>query len=214
MIFIDHKKYFTEHRKVFGVLNDKQVAGITAKLRGMAVDRPLVDIRHAAYMFATAWHETAATMQPIREFGRGRGKRYGKPGRNGGQIPYGRGDVQLTWDENYERADRQLGLSGALIADYDLALDPEISYRIMSGGMLEGWFTGKKLSDYILGERCNYLSARRIINGTDRAAMIAGYGRSFESILRKSEEVLTIDEPVQKSRSALSAQSRKGPFNG
>jgi hypothetical protein len=184
MIQVDRPSYFAAHRRAFGRLTQSQVDGITAKLDGMANDEALTDIRHAAYMLATAWHETAMTMQPIAEYGRGRGRKYGKPGRNHGQIPYGRGDVQLTWDTNYERADRELGLGGALIANYDLALDPAISYRIMSRGMLEGWFTGKKLSDYIRPGRVDYVNARRIINGTDRAAEIAGYARGFESILR------------------------------
>lgn len=184
MILVDRAVYFVRHRATFGRLSQDQVDGISAKLDGMAEDEALTDIRHAAYMLATAWHETAMTMQPIAEYGRGRGRRYGKPGRNNGQVPYGRGDVQLTWDANYERADRELGLGGALIANYDLALDPAISYRIMSRGMLEGWFTGKRLSDYIRPGRVDYVNARRIINGMDKAAEIAGYARGFETILR------------------------------
>ncbi|MFH7264110.1 hypothetical protein ACHWGJ_29120, partial [Klebsiella pneumoniae] len=66
-------------------------------------------------------------MQPVTEIGRGGGKPYGKPGKHGGQVPYGRGDVQLMWDGNYETADDELGLKGALLANFDLALDTEIS---------------------------------------------------------------------------------------
>jgi hypothetical protein len=139
-------------------------------------------------MLATAFHETDRTMQPIREYGRGRGKRYGKPGPHGGQAGYGRGYVQLTWPDNYARADRELQLGGALIANYDLAMDAGIAYRILSRGMLEGWFTGKRLADYIQGSRCDYLNARRIVNGTDRAATIAGYARAFEAILSAAQK--------------------------
>lgn len=188
MIDVDHDIYFREHRRHFGRLRQDQVDGIALILDGMAADRPLIDVRHAAYMLATTWHETDQTMQPIREYGRGRGKRYGKPGPHGGQIPYGRGYVQLTWDVNYERADAELALGGALIADYDLALDPAIAYRIMSRGMLAGWFTGRRLSHYIHGVRKDYVNARRIINGTDRAAEIAGIACTFETILRAAEK--------------------------
>jgi putative chitinase len=188
MIDVDRERWFDAMRGRFGRLTQAQVDGTSAILDGMAADRPLVDLRHGAYVLATAWHETDLTMQPIREYGRGRGKRYGVPGRNGGQVPYGRGHVQLTWDANYERADRELQLGGALVRRYDLALDPAISYRIMSRGMLEGWFTGRKLGQYIAGPRCNYVEARRVVNGTDRAATIATYARGFEAVLRAAEK--------------------------
>jgi predicted chitinase len=119
-------------------------------------------------------------MQPIAEYGKGKGRPYGNPGRNGGQAPYGRGYVQLTWDENYEKADKELRLNGALIADYDKAMEPSIAAAIMVRGMQEGWFTGKKLSNYLPGD---YINARRVINGVDKSAMIAGYARAFEKAL-------------------------------
>lgn len=188
MIDVDRHIYFAVCRAHFGRLTQSQVDGHTVILDGMALDRPLVDLRHAAYMLATTAHETDRTMQPIREYGRGRGKRYGTKGPHGGQVAYGRGYVQLTWAENYARADRELALGGALIADYDLALDPAIAYRILSRGMLEGWFTGRRLSHFIHGEQCDYLGARRIINGTDRAVEIAGLAHHFEAILRAAQK--------------------------
>ena len=54
------------------------------------------DLRKLAYIFATAKHETAHRMEPIREYGRGKGKRYGKPHVRTGQTYYGRGYVQLN----------------------------------------------------------------------------------------------------------------------
>jgi hypothetical protein len=188
MIDVDRELYFSGVRARFGALVQAQTDGHTALLDGMALDRPLTDLRHAAYILATAYHETDRTMRPIREYGRGRGKRYGKPGPHGGQVAYGRGYVQLTWPDNYARADRELALGGALIADYDLAMEPGIAYRILARGMLEGWFTGKRLADYIQGSRCDYLDARRIVNGMDRAAPIAGYARAFEAILRAAQK--------------------------
>ena len=70
-------------------------------------------------------------MQPVIEIGRGRGKSYGKPDKHRGQVPYGRGDVQLTWDRNYETADDELSLNGALLANFDLALDTDIFGRVI-----------------------------------------------------------------------------------
>jgi hypothetical protein len=140
----------------------------------------------AAYALATAVHETGGAMAPLREYGKGAGRTYGKTGRNGGQVAYGRGDVQLTWDENYERADRELALNGALIADYDLALDPKISARILVEGMEGGWFTGKGLRLFLpqVARREQFVAARKIINGTDRAELIAGYAETFQRALQ------------------------------
>ena len=59
-------------------------------------------------------------------------------------------------------------------------------YAIMSYGMRQGSFTGKKLSTYIYSAGCDYQQARRIINGTDQAAKIAGYAERLELILRAS----------------------------
>ena len=168
--------FFSGVRDAFGVMDQDQVDGFNVLLTAMA-EWP---VTWAAYGLATAWHETAHTMQPIAEYGRGKGRKYGAPGRNRGQVAYGRGYVQLTWDDNYERADGELGLNGALIADYNLAMKPDIAARILVRGMAEGWFTGKANRDYLPGD---YVGARRIINGSDRAEMIAGHARAFQAAL-------------------------------
>lgn len=161
-------------------LSQPQVNGINALLApagGLAIDE-------VAYILATAYHETATTMQPIAEYGKGRGRKYGVPGRNGGQVPYGRGFVQTTWDANYERTDRELGLGGALVENYDLLLtDTAMAAQAAVRGMIEGWYTGKKLADYFAGGKCDFVGARRIINGTDKAEKIAGYAAFFAKAL-------------------------------
>jgi hypothetical protein len=53
----------------------------------------------------------------------------------------------------------------------------------MKIGMEKGLYTGKKLSDYINQSRCDYVQSRRIINGMDRAKLIADYAVFFETIL-------------------------------
>jgi hypothetical protein len=69
--------------------------------------------------------------------GPGRGRAYAPPGRYG-QAQYGRGLVQLTWDRNYEWADRALGLKGALLRNFDLALRPDLAVAILVKGMEQG----------------------------------------------------------------------------
>jgi hypothetical protein len=180
------KAFFDRIRPLFGkTLTSAQVAGIQCKLDAFgAAGAP---IAYVAYGLATSFHETAQKMQPVREIGSGRGRAYGQPGNHRGQVAYGRGDVQLTWDYNYARADAELGLKGALTANYDLALDATISARIMVEGMLEGWFTGRKLASYLpsagFATLKQFTEARRIINGVDRAAQIAAIAAVFQEAL-------------------------------
>ena len=79
-----------------------------------------------------------------------------------------------------------LGPDADLEQDPDQALRPAIAYQIMSVGMRKGLFTGKKLSDYIAAPVCDYKNARRIINGVDQAALIAGYAATIEDVLKSA----------------------------
>ena len=188
--------FYAAIRPLFGgQLSQPQVDGLTRILAASAG----LPRSYRAYILATAFHETAQTMQPIREYGRGKGKRYGVIDASG-LAPFGRGYVQLTWRENYQRADRELGLGGKLAANYDLALDPKIAADILVEGMVEAWFTGKALRDFLPGD---YVGARRIVNGTDRAQLIAGYAQQFEAALAASGDAPA--EVVGKSHNPIVA---------
>lgn len=129
-----------------------------------------------AYILATAYHETAHTMKPVREYG---GEKYLKAKK---YYPYvGMGYVQLTWEYNYKKASDKLGVD--FLKDPKKLLLPEYAKVILVLGMKEGWFTGKKLSDYITLSKSDFKSARRMINGTDKADLIAGYANSYNSDL-------------------------------
>ena len=112
-----------------GSLSHKQVQGCEILLAAMQ-SRGWTDRRWFAYVLATTYHETAATMQPIAEYGKGKGKLYGKPDPITGQAYYGRGYVQLTWKENYARMGDRLGLP--LVTDPDVALEVMPAARILS----------------------------------------------------------------------------------
>lgn len=173
------KAFFDALRGVTGRLDQGQVDIINAILEAMA-GKPASWV---AYVLATAWHESH--FRPIEEIGKGRGRPYGKPGKYG-QSQHGRGLVQLTWDANYEWADKALGLQGALLADFNLALRPDIAVEILVTGMEQGAFTGKSLSDYLpdpIGRMQQFTNARRIVNGTDRANRIAGYAMNIQDAL-------------------------------
>lgn len=191
----DRKIFFTKFREAFGSLNQGQVDGLQSLLRNLEADIHVTDIRQAAYMLATVKHECADTWKPIQEYGKGAGRKYGEPvkvispsGEVLERVYYGRGYVQLTWENNYLKMDELLGLSGdsSLHLYPENALNPDIAYKVMSKGMREGSFTGRSLEDFICGKVCDYFKARKIINGTDRAVTIQGYAHQLEGVLKSS----------------------------
>jgi putative chitinase len=182
----DDAAFFASVRKGLATtLLQPQVDGFQAVLQAFGEARwPLA---WAAYGLATSWHETAARMEPVKEAfwltenWRKTNLRY---------YPwYGRGFVQLTWEANYKHADEALGLNGALIANPDMAMQPDIAAKILTKGMEEGWFTRRSLKDFLpLFGRAGfdaYKEARRIINGTDKFEVIAKEAQAFEAALLK-----------------------------
>ena len=125
----------------------------------------LVDYRWLSYILGTVYHETGHTFQPLREWGKGQGRSYGEPDLETGQIYYGRGYIQLTWKENYEKYKKILKVD--LVKDPDLALKPELSVKITFHGMINGTFTGKKLWDFFNKEEEDWYNARKIVNPKD-----------------------------------------------
>lgn len=164
-------------------LNQGQVSGISAILDEWE-KRKLTDLRWLAYMLATVFHECNKTMQPISETG---SLKYLKSKK---YYPwYGRGFVQLTWDYNYKLMNKLIKAAGI---DADIVSNPELAKRldvatfIMFEGMLRGTFTGKKLSNYFSATVNDPINARRIINGTDKAALISGYHKQFYADLMQA----------------------------
>lgn len=136
----------------------------------------------AAYVLATAFHETAHTMKPVREMG---GEKYLK---SKTYYPYvGMGYVQLTWKRNYEKAGKKLGVD--FLSNPKLLLKPEYAAPILVIGSKEGWFAGDKVGPHTLGryitlERSDFVGARRIINGTDKATLIANHAIEYDALLK------------------------------
>lgn len=192
---MDKKVFFSAIGKSLfnGRLLPGQQSGMEVKLD--AFDRHgITDGRWRAYMLATSYHETAHTMQPIEEFGKGKGRPYGEKRKQDGtsythpdKLYYGRGDVQLTWYENYHKMGKLLGIP--LLTYPELALDPDISASIMVEGMTRGNsnrgdFTGVSLEDYFNDRVDDPVNARRIVNRLDRADRIAGFYRKFLAALQ------------------------------
>lgn len=198
MTLANPKAFFDRAREtdLLGSLSQGEVDGCNAILAACA-RWPLA---HAAYALATAYHETAGTMQPVKEMGgvdyltrlydvRGRdpdrARKHGNVSPGDGAKYCGRGYVQLTWRGNYVRAGRELGVD--LVGQPDLAMRHDIAARILEAGMRQGWFTGKGLADYLpaagAGSHKAFVDARRIINGVDRAEKIAEHAMDFQEAL-------------------------------
>lgn len=188
-------------------LTKKQVDGMDTILDYWEKERH-EDLRMLAYILATVFHETARTMQPIREYGRGRGRAYGKPDPVTKQVYYGRGYVQLTWAKNYKEMGKILSVP--LYEHPDLALKPEIAVQILFEGMMSGRsyrgdFTGKSLEDYFTPSKTDWINARRIVNGTDQASKIAGYARKFHDYLKRASAPLKSSQQLRRSRTVAAA---------
>lgn len=203
---MDRAKFFAAVRaSVFGgKLSQAQVDGMTAVLDEWEA-RGLPDNRWLAYILATPMIETGGKFEPISEnlnysadglvrtfpkyftpqvavsyarqpvkiANRAYANRMGNGDEASGDgWKYrGRGLCQITGHDNY----KLFGIAD----DPDKALQLDAAVRIMVDGMVNGRFTGKKLADYFTATKTDWVNARRIINGLDRAADIAAYAKKF-----------------------------------
>lgn len=176
---IDRKKFFDTIRPSLfkNGFSPKQVDSIDAILYECE-KQGITDNRQIAYIFATPYHECynphhpETRLTPIKEYGSEQylqSKKY---------YPYiGRGFSGLTWKSNYEKEGQRLGID--LVGHPDMILDINLAANSHVYCMRKGTYTGRKLSDYINGEMCNFIGARKIINGIDQAEKIADYAKQF-----------------------------------
>lgn len=214
--------YDTVRPSLFGgKLNGDQVKGMDALIKGYEK----MDSRWIAYVLATVYHETGQKMMPVSEnlnysaaglratfpkyFTAAEAQRYarnpvaianrayanrmgnGNEASGDGFTFRGRGTVQVTGRNNY----RAYGIENTP----DKALELPTSTYIIWDGSTTGKFTGKKLSDYFNDKTSDPVNARRIINGTDKASLIAGYYQKFLTAVEKakaaSKLVVDLDKP-------------------
>ncbi len=187
---------FYDHQ-AFAAGYETQYQGLDQLLGFIQLDPEITDDRWVAYMLATVKHECANTYLPITEYGAdsyfakyetgtASGTRLGNTQPGDGLRFKGRGYVQITGRANYLRLGQALGVGNAFVQQPAMVLEPAHAYRIMSEGMRRGLFTGRKLATYIDDAGCDYVGARRIINGQDKAVEIADYATRFEALLAKA----------------------------
>jgi putative chitinase len=191
----DRKFFFDSVRpSLFGnTLSQQQVDGMSHLLevweKHFEQGNPRDGTNWLAYCLATFFHETAKMMRPIEEYGKGSGKPYGKPAGPYNQKYYGRGHVQLTWEANYKNGQKYLKdrykIDAQIHQNAANMLHDDTSALISYDGMVHGWFTGVGLPKYFNSKVEDPVNARKIVNGLDRAQMIAGYYAKFKKALKK-----------------------------
>lgn len=226
MLMFNRQVYFDEVRDSLfaGKMSQQQVDGQEFILDTWEDHRAEQDFRWLAYSLATTIHETASTMQPIEEYGKGKGQPYGIPDRETGETYYGRGFVQLTWKDNYAKMTPQVDPLFPtnpidLVKKPQQALVPEIAAAIMFIGMDNGMFRKDKqgvhdYSRYFDADTNDPFGAREIINGDKTKVpswsngvnignLIKGYHNKFLSALEHAKaahvppvEVVEPSEPV------------------
>jgi len=137
-----------------------------------------------AYVLATTEHETANTFMPVEEafF---LGSKADAFRRTLDFFPYyGRGYVQLTHRANYAKYSNLLNAD--LVGHPSLALEPRIAMFVLIDGMMNGRFTGRKLGEFVNSNRTDFVQARRVVNGLDRAEHIAQIAQGWLKFLEKA----------------------------
>lgn len=200
MLIIDASLFLKAYRVSFPkpALTPAGIEGIRRLLAALGEDSDVQNPRWMAYMMATVKHECANTWQPITErgtrayfdkynSGTAIGGRLGNTEPGDGYRFRGRGYVQITGRRNYKSLGAALHMADQLVQEPEKALEPKVAYSIMSYGMRRGAFTGRKLEQFIDTVHCDYLNARRIINGLDQAQRIKSYAERLEEVLSSSE---------------------------
>lgn len=182
------------------------------------------DLRWLAYILAGVFHETGGRMVPVREgfaksdaaaravvaqlYADGKIKaNYALP--VNGISYYGRGRIQNTWFENYLKLERRFGRQ--FVTEPDLLLDDKIDAEVTITGHVEGIWTGKKLADYFNDKKSDPINARRIVNGTDKAELIAGYYGGFLSGLKAAAAPVPVPEPLPEPTPAPQPEPQPQP---
>lgn len=154
-----------------------------------------------AYILATAFHESGR-FKWLKEIWGPTAAQKGYEGRDDlgntikgdGKRFMGRGLVHITGRRNYADWSKRLGVD--LVAHPELAERLDYAARILVEGVMLGTFTGKKLSDYIKPGSANFVNARRTVNGTDKADLIAGYALRFLAALGNASAPIPAPKPA------------------
>lgn len=155
-----------------------------------------VEAEHLAYVLATAHWETDR-FTAMEEYASGdayEGRAdLGNVQLGDGKVFKGRGFPMLTGRNNYKWASGVAGID--LLANPERASDPLVSAPIILAGMLTGSFTGVGLGRYVNSDKVDFVNARRVVNGLDRAETIADIAQRYLAAIKAGMAVAVVDEP-------------------
>ena len=145
-----------------------------------------------AYILATSDHESYCGLEMTELSGYQKGStddkdyfskyqgKYGNTNSGDGYKYRGRGYVQLTFKEVYQKLSDALGVD--LVDNPDQAADPEIAAKIIVEGMMSGLITGLKLKPFM--EKLQFDFARQVINGNmDSDEKVADIAKRYYALL-------------------------------
>jgi len=120
---------------------------------------------------------------------------------------FGRGQVQLTHRDNYERMGRAIGAD--IIANPNLMLDPKISAKVLITGMMRGLFrSGHNLPRYFNESAHEPVRARAIVNGPEYGP---GEARNPEGITNVARQIALVHNGFLEALTAARWGSASGP---
>lgn len=212
------KTFYDEVRATLfdGALSADQVKGLDAMIKG----NEKIDSRWLAYALATAHHETGRKFQAISEnlnysatglrktfpkyFSAADATKYARKPEAIANRAYanrmgnaseasgdgwkyrGRGLVQITGKDNYTK----YGIQN----NPDAAMELDRAVAITFDGMTNGKFTGLKFSDFFNASKTDWVNARKIINGLDKAQKVAEHAEKYyTAILKAKKDDLVVD---------------------
>jgi len=184
---------------LFGGKLRQGVVDTVNQIYDTCIERMVYDYRKIAYILATAYKEAYhgrlnPDWDPVREgfaqtdkgamaavaqlYKQGDIKtNYALPHKKTGKSYYGRGWQQITHYDNYAEVTKVYGID--FVNDPDKALLRPYAALLLVDGMIGGWWTTRKLGTYITDQNTDFIGARAVVNGSDRAKEIAAIAMKF-----------------------------------
>jgi hypothetical protein len=98
---------------------------------------------------------------------------------------FGRGLVQITWWNGYAESGVAFGYGLELLFNPEKVKEYDVAYDIMVKGMTtgDGYANDRRCSMYFTDGKTDYVAARAMVNGSDKAVEIAALAQAFETLL-------------------------------
>lgn len=170
--------------KLTGSVGKLQGDDLAAAIVQECKKQGVTQAEQVAYVLATVEVETSMG-QILVEFASGQAYEgrsdLGNTQSGDGPRYKGRGPAQTTGRLNYTKWSKILGVD--FVGSPELMADLKYGLPVLVIGMRDGVFTGRSLKTYINSSGTDFVNARRIINGLDKASTVAGYARKWLSRL-------------------------------